>query len=110
VLGPLHATRDFIDVRDAAAALLVLAAAPDPPPVVNVASGIETPARAVLDLLLELAGAPDVRVRWSAGRRVDVPRAVADVRRLTSLGFRTEHTLRATLAEMLAYFDAFPGR
>jgi nucleoside-diphosphate-sugar epimerase len=109
-LGPLGSTRDFIDVRDAAAALLRLADEPEPPAVVNVASGRETPVRSVLDLLLELAGADDVRVHWTEGRRADVPRSVADVRRLTGLGFSAKHELRETLGEMLAYFDAFPGR
>jgi GDP-4-dehydro-6-deoxy-D-mannose reductase len=109
-LGPLRVTRDFVDVRDAAAALLLLAGTPEPPPIVNVASGIETPVRWVLDLLLELAGTPDVRVHWTNGRRADVSRSFADVRRLASLGFSAEHDLRGTLGEMLAYFDAFPGR
>jgi nucleoside-diphosphate-sugar epimerase len=108
-LGPLLPTRDFIDVRDAAAALLLLAEAPELPPVVNVASGIETPVRSVLDLLLELSGAPDVQVNCTEGRRVDVPRSFADVRNLASLGFSLKHELRGTLGEMLAYFDAFPG-
>jgi nucleoside-diphosphate-sugar epimerase len=109
-LGPLGATRDFVDVRDVAAALLLLAEAPQPPPVVNLASGVETPARLVLDLLLELAATPDVRVDWTQGRRVDVPRAFADVRRMAALGFTPQHELRGTLDEMLAYFADFPGR
>jgi NDP-hexose 4-ketoreductase len=109
-LGPLGATRDFVDVRDVAAALLLLAEASQPPPVVNLASGVETPAQLVLDLLLELAGGPDVQVHWTEGRRVEIPRAFADVRRLASLGFSPEHDLRGTLGEMLAYFDDFPGR
>jgi GDP-4-dehydro-6-deoxy-D-mannose reductase len=109
-LGPLQSTRDFIDVRDAAAALLLLAEVPEPPPVVNVASGTETPVRSVLDLLLELAGTPDVRAHFAEGRGDDVPRSFADVRPLTSLGFSLKHELRDTLGEMLTYFDAFPGR
>jgi GDP-4-dehydro-6-deoxy-D-mannose reductase len=109
-VGPLRTTRDFVDVRDAAAALLLLVDAPEPPPVVNVASGIETPVLSVLDLLLELAGTPDVRVHWTEGRRADVPRLFADIGNLASLGFSPRHELRDTLREMLAYFDPFPGR
>jgi GDP-4-dehydro-6-deoxy-D-mannose reductase len=107
-LGPLEVTRDFVDVRDAAAALVLLAEAPDPPPVVNVGTGVETPVRSVLDVVLELAEATDVRVHWVEGRRADVPRSVADVGRLASLGFAPRHDLRGTLEEMLAYMGVFP--
>jgi nucleoside-diphosphate-sugar epimerase len=109
-LGPLSATRDFVDVRDAATAIVLIASAPAPPPMVNVASGAETPAQRVLDLLLELAGSPAVAIRSRAGRRTDAPRLVADVRRLTALGFVPRHDLRETLADMLVYFDAFAAR
>jgi GDP-4-dehydro-6-deoxy-D-mannose reductase len=107
-LGPLGSTRDFVDLRDTAAALVLLATAPDPPAVANVGSGRETPVQSVLDLLLELAGRPDVKLEWTQGRRADVPRSVADVRRLAQLGFSPEHRLRETLGQMLAYFDSFP--
>jgi len=106
-LGPLDATRDFIDIRDAAVALLALAAAPDPPQLVNVASGVETEVQRVLDLMIELAGAEGLRIDRVAGRRSDIPRAFADVGRLRALPFAPRYDLRDTLAEMLGYFEAF---
>jgi nucleoside-diphosphate-sugar epimerase len=108
-LGPLSATRDFVDVRDAARAVVLLATASKAAPVVNVGSGRETPVRVVLDLLLELAGMPQVRVSCAQGRRTDVPRSCADVRRLAGLGFVARHELPSTLREMLRYFDSFPA-
>ena len=109
-LGPLDATRDFIDTRDAAAALLALAAAPDPPQVVNVASGVETEVQRVLDLMIELAGTSDIRIDRIEGRRSDIPRAFADVGRLRALPFAPRHELRRTLGDMLSYFEAFSAR
>jgi nucleoside-diphosphate-sugar epimerase len=106
-LGPLDATRDFVDVNDAARAMIALATAHDPPPIANVASGVETPAQRILDVLLELAGGPPVQLTRLEGRRADIPRAVADVGRLRALGVVCDRPLEATLAEMLAYFDAF---
>jgi nucleoside-diphosphate-sugar epimerase len=107
-LGPLDSTRDFVDVRDAAGALVALARAGDPGTIVNVASGIERPAREVLDVLLHLAGDPPVEIEWTTARPADIPRSVADVGRLTALGFTAGTPLHETLGRMLAYFDAFP--
>ncbi len=109
-LGPLDATRDFIDTRDAAAALLALAAAPDPPQVVNVASGVETEVQRVLDLMIELAGTAGIRIDRIEGRRSDIPRAFADVGLLRALPFAPRYELRRTLGDMLSYFEAFSAR
>lgn len=110
-LGPLTATRDFVDVRDAARALVILARSSSAAPVYNVASGVETPVQAVLDALLRISGqAGRVRVEQAPARATDVSRAWADVSRLRSLGFATQYDLPETLAEMVAYFDDFPAR
>lgn len=109
-LGPLTATRDFVDVGDAARALVLLAGAPAPAPLYNVASGVETPVQAVLDGLLRAAGLDGVvRVDPRPGRPTDVPRACADLRHLRALGFRPEPDLTRTLGMMLRYFDSFPA-
>lgn len=103
-VGPLTATRDFIDVRDAAGACLLLADAD--PGVYNVGSGIETPVRAVLDLVLDRTGLADrVTVHETpATRAADLPRSCADVRRLRRLGPRPAHDLATTLAQMVDYY------
>jgi nucleoside-diphosphate-sugar epimerase len=106
-LGPLDATRDFIDSRDTAAALLALASAQDPPALVNIGSGNETPAQLVLDLMLDVADVSDVQIERIEGRRSDVARAFADVRRLHALTFAPRYELRDTLRDMVSYFDAF---
>ncbi len=106
-LGPLDATRDFVDVRDAGRAVVGLAlrrGGVGTPPVVNVASGIETPVAAVMTLLLDAAGRPDLVLSRKPGRSADIPRAVADVTRLHGLGLGHRIPLADSLATMLAYY------
>jgi nucleoside-diphosphate-sugar epimerase len=108
--GPLEATRDFVDVRDAADALVLLALAPVAPPLVNVASGVETPVKSVLDALVEASGVTGLRVTTrTPDRPVDVPRAVADVGLLRRLGWRPRFALEESLSDMVSYFRAFPS-
>jgi GDP-4-dehydro-6-deoxy-D-mannose reductase len=109
-MGPLTSTRDFLDVRDAADALLVLAARGEPGRAYNVASGVETPARDVLDTLLALSGLEGaVRVAHLAGRPVDLPRAVADVSALRALGVPAARPLSEPLAALLDWYDLVAG-
>jgi GDP-4-dehydro-6-deoxy-D-mannose reductase len=108
-LGPLDATRDFIDVRDAAEALVLLASMRDPPPLANVASGRETRVRQVLDLLVELAGRPPLRLVPAPARSSEIPRAVADVGLMAAAGFRARHALEDSLRLMLAYYERLGG-
>jgi NDP-hexose 4-ketoreductase len=104
-LGPLHTTRDFVDVRDAAEALALLAGRTDVEAAVNVASGRETPVRRVLELVLALAGHPDVDVTEAAGRPTDIPRAVADIGRLSAHGHKARRSLEDSLGAMVGYYD-----
>jgi nucleoside-diphosphate-sugar epimerase len=56
-LGPLEAVRDFIDARDVAEAVIAAATAPRlPHPVLNVGSGVGTPARTLVKLLVSISG------------------------------------------------------
>jgi nucleoside-diphosphate-sugar epimerase len=106
--GGLDTTRDFVDVRDASAALLTLSetAAVGPDAIVNVASGRETSVRAVHDELVRLGGL-EGRVTTLEGtpRAVDVPRSVARVDRLRATGFEPTISLTESLRDMLAYAD-----
>lgn len=104
-VGPLNATRDFIDVRDAVRALVLLAEAAAPKEVYNLGSGIERPARQVLELLLDAAGLTGaVDMIEQPGRTADVPRLVGDIERLRALEFAPAIPLAQSLADMLAYY------
>ncbi len=104
-VGPLESTRDYIDVRDVAAALRVLAARGQPGRTYNVASGRETSGEDVLATLVGLGGLPTpVDVVRRPARRGDVARSFADTGRLAALGYRPSHSLRDSLADVLAYY------
>ena len=56
-LGPLEAARDFVDARDVADAVIAAATAPTlPHPVLNIGSGVATPARTLVKQLVSISG------------------------------------------------------
>ncbi len=104
-VGPLDTTRDYIDVRDVAGALRVLAARGQPGRAYNVASGRETSGEDILAMLVRLGGlATPVDIVRRSAREGDVARSFADTTRLTALGYRPRHSLRDSLAGVLAYY------
>jgi GDP-4-dehydro-6-deoxy-D-mannose reductase len=104
-VGPLHTTRDFIDVRDTVRALRELATRGAPGLAYNVASGQETSGQQVLDTLLRLSGLTDrVSVQRRPGRRADFERHYANVARLAALDYRPRYCLDDSLAYVLAYY------
>ena len=102
---PLTATRDFLDVRDAASALELLAANGTPGHIYNVASGVESPVAQVFDSIIRHAGLDGrVEIDLKAARPADIPRYVADITRLRSLGFAQAFPLERSLADLLRYY------
>lgn len=95
----LGATRDFVDVRDAAAGIAALTGPDVPDGVYNVASGEETPLGEVAAYLGELAGGL-VPVEAGAGeQRVQTTRSRGDAARLRALGWRPRHGWRESVAD-----------
>jgi len=108
-LGDLAATRDFVDVRDAADALWLLARHGEAGLAYNVASGRETRIADALALLIEVAALDvPVAVRAVARRVADVPRHVADIARIRALGFTPRIALADSARDVVAYYDALP--
>ena len=98
-VGTLDATRDFIDVRDVASALVVLGERGRG--TYNVGSGRETPVGEVLAELVRISGVSvDVRTRHDTPRGVG--RHVADVSRLSELGFVPAFPLSRSLRDLYA--------
>ncbi|MGW7223113.1 NAD-dependent epimerase/dehydratase family protein [Streptomyces sp. NPDC054826] len=96
-LGPLDAHRDFVDVRDVAAAIVAAALADRvPQPVLNVGSGEAVPVRDAVALLARTAGFTG-RIAETArapSRSRDVPWIAADVDRIrAALDWKPEHGL-----------------
>jgi len=102
-LGDLAATRDFLDVRDAADALWLLARHGEPGLAYNVASGRETRIADALALLIDVAQLA-VEVRSLTRRAHDVPRHVGDIARIAALGFRPRIALRDSARDVIAYY------
>ena len=104
-VGDLTSSRDFIDVRDVAVALSLLARRGDPGTAYNVASGIETAMREVLKLAMEISGlSSTTAIEITYRRAADIPRAFADVARLTDIGFVTTFDLRQSMSDLIDYY------
>ncbi|MGE5049173.1 MAG: NAD-dependent epimerase/dehydratase family protein [Deltaproteobacteria bacterium] len=102
-VGPLAPTRDFIDVRDVAAALRLVADRAAPGSAVNVASGVEVSIRDVLGALVRIANV-EVRLVEQGEVAAGVARCVADVNRLRQLGFESMYRLEQSLRDLLEWY------
>lgn len=107
-LGSLEATRDFIDVRDAAAALVALARNPEALGIVNVASGCEYSIGRLLRTFLKRTNR-EVTVKSVSGEPLDVPRHVGDVALLASYGFKPRYTLESSVDSIWSYYQKLWG-
>jgi 3-dehydroquinate synthase len=102
---PLTSSRDFLDVRDAAQALELLATKGSPGWIYNVASGIEARVDQVFDAIVRHAGLDGkVEIDLRPPRPADIPRYVADVGRLLSLGFTPAYSLDQSLRDLRDYY------
>lgn len=102
---PLTATRDFLDVRDAAAALDLVARKGSAGRTYNVASGIESPIEQVFRSIVRLADLDgNVEIEAKPPRPADIPRYFADISRLQALGFNPALSLDQSLTDLIAYY------
>jgi nucleoside-diphosphate-sugar epimerase len=105
-MGPLDAVRDFVDIRDIAAAVVAACRAPRlEAPVINVGSGTGHSARELVQALAERVGFAGEIGEAAAGspRSSDVPWQVADISLAErALGWRPAHDLRSTVELMTA--------
>ncbi len=100
-VGNTASRRDFVDIRDVAAALDALLEHGESGAAYNVASGTDVSIQEIIDAIVRLA-ALDVPVERTEQRvrRWDVPRVRADVGRLHALGWRPTITLEQSLRDM----------
>jgi nucleoside-diphosphate-sugar epimerase len=105
-MGPLDAVRDFVDVRDIAAAVVAACRAPRlVASIINVGSGTGHSARELVQALAERVGFAGEIGEAAAGspRSLDVPWQVADISLAErALGWRPVHDLRSTVELMTA--------
>lgn len=106
-VGNVQAIRDFVDVRDAVAALWLLVLRGRPGEVYNLCSGVGRPVGELLNLMRSWARAPvEVRSRPDSLRPLDEPIRVGDGRRLMESGWKPAVPIEQTLAEILDYWRA----
>jgi GDP-4-dehydro-6-deoxy-D-mannose reductase len=102
--GALNATRDLIDVRDAARMLAALAWARQSPTIVNVASGIEISIREVAQRLITRARTRVMLQETAADAAPPgAERQAGDTRRANALGLSQQIPLDQSLEDTLAY-------
>jgi nucleoside-diphosphate-sugar epimerase len=104
-IGDLSPTRDFVDVRDAAAALLALSRYGQTGQIYNVASGVETSIEELFRLTCDAVGlAQPLHVSQTYRRAADVPRHVADITKLRAVGFRTHYGLEESVRDLVSHY------
>lgn len=102
-LGNLDVERDFVDIRDAAAAYALLLDAPSPPALLHIASGEAVSIRALIGMLERITGhRMEVVVNPAFIRANELRHQQGDPSRLAALGFAPRYRLEETLAWMLA--------
>ena len=103
-LGPLGSVRDFVDVRDIAEAVLASVNAPSlDRPILNLASGIGTRIRSIVDELVDIAGFGGTVFESAAGssRSAAVAWQQADITAIsTSLGWKPRVELLDSLVAL----------
>jgi GDP-4-dehydro-6-deoxy-D-mannose reductase len=102
-VGNLEARRDFLDVRDVAAAYVTLLREGHSGQVYNVCSGQSHSLRELVERLVEISGTgARIEVDADRFRPVDIPELRGDPARLLALGWRREVPLERTLADLYA--------
>lgn len=105
-LGPLGATRDFVDARDVADAVVSAASLqPGAGAVVNIGSGTGTTARALVELLAKVAGysGPILEADDISPRPDEGDWQVADISRARALlGWAPQRSLRDAVGQLWA--------
>lgn len=104
--GDLDVARDFTDVRDVVRAYRLMAVSERPGELYNVASGIATPVRTVIQMLADAAGLEFVPTRQAASHAREEPSAIAgDAGKLRSeTGWQPQIPLATTLADVLSEY------
>ncbi|MBU2543645.1 GDP-mannose 4,6-dehydratase [Patescibacteria group bacterium] len=104
-VGNLTAVRDFTDVKDMVKAYLLLMEKGESGQVYNIGTGRGYSMQEVLDILMSLAKVKtEVEIDQTRIRPSDVPIAMADPRKIKSLGWKPTIELNETLKRVLAYW------
>lgn len=103
IWGTGVARRDFLSSRDAAAGLRLLLTAP--PGAYNLATGVETEVKEVVETLVEVTGFRG-ELAWDHTKPDGQRRRLYDITKLTALGWAPRQSLRDALAEAYGWYSA----
>ncbi|MFH1966911.1 MAG: GDP-mannose 4,6-dehydratase [Patescibacteria group bacterium] len=105
LVGNLKAKRDFSDVEDVVKAYQLLMSKGEPGQVYNIGSGQSVSMEWILNELIALAKVKiEVREDPARLRSSDTPEMVADISKITELGFKIQVPLKQSLARVLDYW------
>lgn len=110
MIGDVSTIRDFIDVRDVAAAFVAMAAAGRNMGIYNVGSGKGTVVGDLIAAVIAASGL-DASLNFDPGRTrpVDVPAIYADISDLVAIGWKPEYSISQTVADILLSAGCQPG-
>lgn len=101
-LGNIDVERDFVDIRDVAAAYERLLTASHPPSQIHISSGEVCSIRRLIDILSEITGHKvDIQIDPVLVRPNDLFHQQGDATRLAALGFKRNYSIRDTLGWMV---------
>lgn len=102
-------SREFLHVDDCARAIALAAARHADPAPVNLGTGIETPIKALAELIADATGY-EGELRWDTSKPDGQLRRSLDVSRAKAFGFEAEVSLADGIRETVAWFEAHrPG-
>ena len=105
VWGTGSASREFLFVRDAAAAIVLAAEKYDDPEPLNVGAGQEVTIRALAETVCDLCGFKGT-LRWDATKPDGQPRRCLDTSKAQEkIGFQATTPLREGLIETIAWYE-----
>jgi UDP-glucose 4-epimerase len=104
IFGSGEQTRDFVFVKDAAAAA-ILAAETDAAGLYNVGMGHSVTVNELVRLILKITG-KNLKPVYQEARSGDILHSLADISRIKELGFQPEFTLEAGLKETAGFFSS----
>lgn len=105
VWGTGSATREFLYVEDAAEGVVLAVERYDDSMPVNLGTGIETPIKEVVQLIMELTGFRG-SVKWDTSKPDGQPRRRLDVSRAKSFGFVAKTSLREGLRRTIEWYES----
>ena len=104
VWGTGLATREFLYAEDAADGIILAIEAYDGVKPLNLGTGVETPIKEVVQLIMQIAGYKG-SIKWNKSKPDGQPRRQLDISKAKSLGFEAKVELREGLKRTIKYYE-----